>query len=336
MSGCVGNTDDPARLQGQAEAALARWADAVAAAGGPSPVIVVGERTGQAGDWEPAVGDNNKPALMAGLVEAGPDLPGGAQPDGVVTWPDGTTASVGVISARQAVAAIQAGSSGSCGECQPLRIMAARLIAGPIETSRGPATAPVWELTVQGTAVRITRDAIANAAIVVAPAWNAGEPSVGLAIDAASGTAGGRELTVSFTGAPLPGDRPCGEDYTARAVESDLAVVVIVTRHPHLTFGACTTEGAIRSATAELAAPLGERAVLDVVQGRPGAGRADAVMGGLAQRAGGRRTSGRAVGGHPRSRQQPFGDITRDQPPARTSGVHGRLSFARPSGAFGG
>ena len=64
---------------------------------------------------------------------------------------------------------------------------------------------------------------------------------------------------------------PCGEDYTAEAVESELAVVVIVTRHPHTPpFGeACSAVGARRTATATLAAPLHDRVVLDLQQGTP-------------------------------------------------------------------
>jgi hypothetical protein len=269
LAGCIGNADDAAKLKQQADAALARWADAVAAAGGQSPVVLVGERTGQVGDWELAVGDNNKPALMAGLVEADASLPAEAPPDGEVRWQDGTTASVPLISAQQAVAAIQTGTTGPCSECTSLKITASLLTTGPIETSRGPATAPVWEFTVQGTAVRVTRVAIANPITVVPPPWDPNNPPVGLAIDSASGTVGGRQLTVAFVGAPLPGDQACGEDYSAESVESDLAVVVIVTRHPHAAFGACSAVGAPRTATVELAAPLGGRAVLEVQQGLP-------------------------------------------------------------------
>jgi hypothetical protein len=270
MAGCVGNADDPVRLQRQANAALVRWADAVAAAGGPSSVVLVGESTGQVGDWEPAVGDNNKRALMAGLVQAPADLQAVAPPDGEVRWQDGTTASVPLIPAQRAVTAIQAADTGPCGDdCVPLRITAGRLSTGPIETSRGPATAPVWEFALEGTAVRVTRVAIADPITVVPPPWDPNVPPVGLAIESASGSIGGRELTVAFVGAPQPGDQPCGEDYTAEAVESDLAVVVIVTRHPHVTIGACTAVGAPRTATVQLAAPLGERAVLEVQQGLP-------------------------------------------------------------------
>lgn len=269
LAGCLGTGDDPAKLQQQARDALTRWADAVAAAGGPSPVVLVGELTGQVGDWEPAVGDNDKRALMAGLVEADASLPAATPPDGEVRWQDGSTASVALISAQQAVAAIKAGTSEPCGDCTPLRITDARLTTGRIETSRGSATAPVWDLTAEGTAVTVTRVAIADAIAIVLPPWNPNDPPVGLAIESASGSVGGRQLTVAFVGAPLPGDQPCGEDYTAEAVESDLAVVVIVTRHSHVTIGACTAVGAPRTATLELAAPLGERTVLEVQQGRP-------------------------------------------------------------------
>jgi hypothetical protein len=269
LTGCVGTGDEPAKLQEQARAALTRWAEAVDAAGGPSPVVLVGELTGQVGDWEPAIGDNNKIALMAGFVEADASLTAAAPPVGEVRWQDGTTRSVGVISAQQAVAAIKAGTSEPCGDCTPLRITGARLTTGPIETSRGSATAPVWDLTVEGTAVTLRRVAIADAITVVLPPWNPNDPPVGLAIDSASGTVGGRQLTVAFVGAPLPADQPCGEDYTAEAVESELAVVVIVTRHSNLTIGACTAVGAPRTATVELAAPLGDRTVLEAQQGQP-------------------------------------------------------------------
>jgi hypothetical protein len=50
LSGCEG-AQGP-RLHQQAQAALARWADAVAGAGGQQGVVLVGELTGQVGDWE--------------------------------------------------------------------------------------------------------------------------------------------------------------------------------------------------------------------------------------------------------------------------------------------
>ena len=258
---------DP-RLQQQANAALERWARAVAA-GVAQGVVTTGELTGQVGDWEERVGDNNKLALMAGLVEATVDLPTERPPDGQLRMPDGSTQTVRVLSAEAALADLTSEGDKNCPGCVPLRVSAARLTTGPVQTGRGAATGPIWEFTVEGTEVRITRVAIADPIVVQQPTWNPADPPVGIRIDSATGPVGGRQLTVTFTGAPDPGDRPCGADYSAQAVESASAVVVIVIEHPHAPGETCTMVGASRTTTVDLAAPLGERAVLDVVQGIP-------------------------------------------------------------------
>ena len=147
-----------------------------------------------------------------------------------------------------------------------LLVTDARLISGPIETSRGPATGPIWEFTVQGTAVKVTRVAIAHP-VVVAPDEVGSQLGAG---DRLGQRVGERNRTHRrIRRGARSGDKPCGEDYTAEAVESDLAVVVIVTRHPHVTVGACRAVGARRTATATLAAPLGDRVVLDLQQETP-------------------------------------------------------------------
>ena len=259
---------DPAGARQQAHAVLSRWADAVAAAGGHPAVTPVGELTGQVGDWEDAVGENNKPALLAGMVSSVVSVGDQRPPDGEVTWPEGTTTKVPLISAQEGVVGIGSTTAAPCHGCTDLSITDARLTTGPIQTTRGPATAPIWEYTLQGTAVKLTRVAIANA-VSVAP--TEADSALGLAIDAASGSVTGNELTVSFIGAPDHVDQPCGEDYTGEAVESDLAVTVIVTRHPHVgqVPVACPAVGFRRTATATLAAPLGDRAVLDFQTGTP-------------------------------------------------------------------
>jgi hypothetical protein len=268
VAGCAvapGGTD-PAAARQRAQAVLSAWEVAVAGAGQHAAVTPVGELTGQIGDWEEAVGDNNKRALMAGMVASDRPLSEEAPPDGEVTWLDGTTTKVALLAAQDAIVAIESTTAAPCSDCTMLLATAAELTSGPIQTSRGPATAPIWQFTVQGTDVKVTRVAIANP-VVVAPDEIGSQ--LGLAIDSASASVGGTELTVAFTGAPDPGDKPCGEDYSAEAVESDLAVVVIVTRHPHGTMGACSAVGARRTATAALAAPFGDRVVLDLQQGTP-------------------------------------------------------------------
>jgi hypothetical protein len=272
-SGCglLPSRDDSARLHQQAQAALTRWTDAVAAAGGQSAFIPVGELTAMVGDdWGPEVGDNDKRALMAGLFEAVVTLPTETPPDGDLHRQDGSIATVPLISAQKALSDLKADAAGSsCPECVPLQITGARLTTGPIDTSRGPAVAPIWEFTLQGTAVRVTRVAIADRVTVVPPPWDSSDPPAGISIESATGTVAGRQLTVAFTGAPDTGDKPCGADYTAEAVESPTAAVVIVTEHANGLPVACSAVGARRTAEAELSTPLAERAVLEVREGRP-------------------------------------------------------------------
>jgi len=262
----------PSRDDSEAQAALTRWADAVTAAGGQSAFVPVGELTGQVGDWEEAVGSNNKMTLMAGLVEAAASLPAETPPDGQLRWQDGTTKTVRLFSAQKTLSDLKADATGSpCPECVPLQITGARLTTGPIDTSRGPAVAPIWEFTLKGTAVRVTRVAIADRVAVVPPPWDPNNAPVGISIDSATGTVGGQHLTVGFTGAPGAGDQGCGADYTAEAVESPTAVVVIVTEHHHSSFfgESCTAVGAFRTAEVALSAPLSDRTVLEVREGRP-------------------------------------------------------------------
>ena len=125
----------------------------------------------------------------------------------------------------------------------------------------------------KGTAVRVTRVAADSTATihVTPPSWDPYNSPGGLAIESATTQLPGSRLTVAFTGSPGPASEVCGADYTAEAVESTNAVVIIVWTHLHRgpVGGGCTAIGARRTATVDLAAPLGDRAVLEVQQGMP-------------------------------------------------------------------
>ena len=253
----------------QAQEALTRWAAAVEVAGGDQGFVPVGELTGQVGDWEVEVGDNNKPALYAGLLvpiaKLSTETPAAAK----IRWDDGRTKTVRPMSAIAALEALKAAGDHSCSECAPLQVTGARLSTVTIQTSRGPATAPAWLFTLKGTKVVATRIAVAtaDAVVVTPPPWDSNNSPAGLHIDSATAAVDGRQLTVAFTGAPDVADKPCGADYSAEAVESDSAVVVIT--HPNGAAVACSAIGATRTATATLTRPLGERTVLEVTQGLP-------------------------------------------------------------------
>lgn len=269
LPGASGGGPEPVdRIHGQAREALARWAEATDKSGGAT-ISFVGDLTGQLGDWEPAAGDN-KAALMAGLLTAPTPLSDSRPSRGHVRWVDGDSVEVDILSAADALDdLVAAGAVNECADCRPMRVTDANLATGLVETSQGPAEAPLWVFTIEGTAVRVTRVAVDPSITVVPPPFNADNPPEGLSIDLAFGAPGSKKLTVSFIGAPKSAAEGCGADYTAEAVESDLAVVVIVNERRNPSFGACPAVGKTRTAVVTLAEPLGERAVLEVRQGLP-------------------------------------------------------------------
>lgn len=272
-SACTVSAQELERQRQQARDDLQRWADAVAAAGGDQGFVIVGDATSQIGAWEEEIGSNNKIALMAGKFVAAVALSDETPPPGDVHWQGGSSKSLPVISAAQALRDLQAAGVQDCPECDGLRVTAAKLTTAPIETSRGMATVPAWEFSLEGTTVHITRVAISSQAnvSVTPPVWDPNDPPVGLSIESASTRAGSRQLTVFFGGAPKPGGEPCGADYDAEAVESTTAVVVIIIEHRKVSpeVMICEAVGAGRTATVELGAPLGDRAVLEVMEGLP-------------------------------------------------------------------
>ncbi len=257
------------RIHRQAQEALARWADAVARSGGAS-ITFVGDMTSQVGTWENSVGDNNKEALLAGRVQAATPLPEDQPPRDEVRWLDGSKVAVSVLSAAAALEELAAaGDPAACSDCRPLRVTDAQLATTLAETSQGPANVPTWVFSIAGTSVTVTRVAVDESVTVVPPPWNADDPPVGVSIQGASGSADSRKLEVSFIGAEKAQDEPCGADYSTEAVESALAVVVIVTEHRNAAPAGCDAVGRTRTAEVTLKDPLGERAVLEIKQGLP-------------------------------------------------------------------
>ncbi|MEU5722702.1 hypothetical protein ABZ783_12865 [Micromonospora sp. NPDC047738] len=262
--------DDLDGLRQQARAALDRYDQAVRDTGDTARFVPVGELTRQLGDWELANGAY-KESLAAGRVEATAALPTAPTPTGNLVWADGTKQPLPLVAADETLAQLRQAGTGDCVDCAPIKVTGARLTTMAISTTRGSATVPAWEYTLDGTAVRLTRPAVAasSAVQVAPPPWDPDKPTGGLQIETATTATTSRELAVTFTGAPDPRTKPCGADYSAEAVESDQAVVVIVIEHRHASAESCGDVGARRSATVELARPLGERAVLEVQQGLP-------------------------------------------------------------------
>jgi hypothetical protein len=258
------------RLHQRARDALAHYDQAVQRAGGQATFVPVGDLTGQVGDWEAGTGDRNKPALMAGRLTAVVPLPALPTSTGEVRWDTGASDTVTLIDADRALAELVAAGTMNCPTCVRLQVTGARLTTARVQTTRGLATAPAWEYTLRGTAVRVTRVAVLRSSTVtVTPLpWDADSPGI-ISVGSATTSLRSRQLTVHFIGAPGPASQPCGSDYTAQAVESDNAVAVIVYERSHGGDEVCNDIGADRTATTDLAQPLDNRTVLEVQQGLP-------------------------------------------------------------------
>ncbi len=271
MIGQISSADIAGRRT-QAAAVLAQWTAALPPVGTSPAFVPVGELTSQVGDWELSTGDNNKVALMAGAIEAAVTLSAQTPPTAEVHWDDGTTRPVPTISADQALAAIQGGNgAATCPGCTSIQVIGAQFSTVRIATSHGRASAPAWEFALAGTAVRVTRIAVAPAGMTTVDPMSLASSGgwLGPSIQSATTKTAGLALTVTFVGAPDPGDKPCGADYSAEAAESSTAVAVFVIEHQSLTVGACSAVGALRTASVGLAAPLAGRVVLDVNQDIP-------------------------------------------------------------------
>jgi len=267
----AGQTVDPNLLDEQAEQALARWAEAVARHGDAPRFVPVDGGFGEVGDREPEIAANFKSAVQTGQLEAAPGvLPAGDPGTGEVRWDDGQAVTLPLMSAEAALQAMKDGNRGDCGGCTPLRVTGARLVTVTTRTDRGQATAPAWEYELAGTAARITLVAIApSAAITVTPLpWNPNDSPSRLPVESATVAADGWTVTAHFIG-DRDGTGPCTSEYTARAVESEHAAVIIVEEHPYPVTGTrpCILLGHPRTAVLTLAAPLAQRALLQVTDG---------------------------------------------------------------------
>jgi hypothetical protein len=258
--------DPAARVQLQAREALERWEAAVDASGGAS-ITFIGPLTSQLGAWR-AADSGRKEALASGLIESSVTL-SHVPAKGEVTWLDGDKVDVDLVSAAAALEAIVADGTGACAGCTPVVVTDAVLATDLAETQDGPAEVPHWVFSIEGSDVRVTRIAVDGSITLDPPPWNAGNPPVGRSIEGAVVGEDDSTLRVSFTGAAEPGDGPCGVDYTVEAMESELAVVIVILEDPAPAPASCPAFGVTRTATVTLAKDLGDRAVLEVRQGLP-------------------------------------------------------------------
>lgn len=198
-------------------------------------------------------------------------LPAAPRPTGPIRWDDGPAVTVPLVGALEALQQMAIEAADGCTGCKQVEVTGARPTRVEVETTRGRATAPAWEFTVKGTKETLTRVAVDPAAVltVVTPRWDPYNTPHGLAVEKATTTGGTRDASVSFTGSKGPATESCGTDYTAEAVESANAVVILLRERHHSRGDACTAVGYPRTASVTLTRPLGDRTVLEVTRGLP-------------------------------------------------------------------
>ncbi|WP_331767134.1 hypothetical protein [Embleya sp. NBC_00896] len=233
---------------------------------GPRSFVVTGGYRDQIGDWEPDKGVY-KAAFGSGCLDVPPGVVPTLPVDGEIRWPDGMVERRPLLTPaqtyeRRGIPADVHAACGRSGGTPMLTVAAVRPITLDVDTARGRATVPGWELSFADTAVR---------GVLVAVAFDSVPPyrsAVGPKPDLATVSADGRGLTLRFAGAPdTPG--PCGADYEVRATQRSgvVAVAVVGSRRPTptpATVDGCPAMAVTRTATLNLDEPLGDRPVIDV------------------------------------------------------------------------
>lgn len=225
--------------------------------------------------WAPDLAfdtDEQKVAWSAGKVSFAQGL---ALPDvgaSSMTLADGTKQPVDLIGPREALArALQADSGGDCAgvsaEKCSLTVTKVAATAVPVETTRGGMVVPAWALTVEGLSRVIPVVATAPGALA---RYEPPEPLAQLpGLGAGFNSADSLEAVSGSTITVLIGSGACDRDLRAHAVEFDDLVVVGGTHTAAPPGTMCTAQYLSTPAVLRLAAPLGDRVVIDVVTGSP-------------------------------------------------------------------
>ncbi|NJP31982.1 hypothetical protein [Micromonospora thermarum] len=244
------------------------------------PTVLVGK---------PGFSPDTETAFLAGWYREQIPLPTARPADGTVRFPDGTL-TVPLIGAAEAYRQLDQGdpppcvgrpkepgtpppatpggpddaaSSGPQTACIPLTVTAVELGTVPVRTSRGEAQVPAWLFTVDELTARVARLAVAPAAVGAVP-----EPTAPAA-PPPDGVVGAQDLR-AVDGATLTvrlGTGACDTGTTPLVLERD--DVVVVGGGVIRSTGVCTDQLVLEPVTVRLAAPLGERPVLDVLTGAP-------------------------------------------------------------------
>jgi hypothetical protein len=207
------------------------------------------------------------------LVFTGPP-PSGA-PAGVIIWADGSKTKVPVLSEAQVFSALKTNTErGRCPSCRttPLAVTGAQPTSMAIATNRGTASVPAWGFTISGANGPVFQAAIPPGSYVLEdsvrqPAENLGplgKAFVGTFVASLDGN-DGRTLEMELSGVP------CDPAATWGGLVAEVGDVVVVggwIHDPH-PGGTCPANLIGSQVTVRLAAPLGDRTILDAATDLP-------------------------------------------------------------------
>ncbi|GAA3740515.1 hypothetical protein [Micromonospora maritima] len=246
---------------------------------------------------DPGFTAETKLAFDSGWYRDQIPMPTAVPPDGTIRFPDGELR-VPLVSAADAYAQLDQGDPPPCDgrpreprlgqpgwpepggptvepgpddpvataaptPCVPLTVTAVRLGSAPVWTSRGAADVPAWLFTVEESAVPVARLAVAPRAVgtVGGGAADTGPLPAGLVAAQELRAVDGNRLDY------VVGVGACDGAPTPLVLEGPDAVVIggsVVA-----TTDVCTMQLVLKPVSVTLAAPLGDRAVLDVGTGAP-------------------------------------------------------------------
>jgi hypothetical protein len=258
----VGAFDALARQEASA------WAKSRLAAQWRSGLVVLSAGSLSSGPSGGFPSDEDKEAFINGDLVFTGALPT-ATPPGIVTWPDGTTMKVPVLNEGQAFRELT--SSRQCPDCvtTPLDVTAARPAALEVATSRGRASVPAWSFTLRGVSTPVIQAALPPGSYVTPDTYGTPAEKLG---PLGSGFVGAATATVSADGRTLtlglPGS-PCDTTWGGLVTETGGAIVVGGWMRNPDPGQACAAVLVLRSATVRLAAPVGDRVILDAAAGQP-------------------------------------------------------------------
>jgi len=209
------------------------------------------------------------------LVFTGPP-PSGA-PAAVITWTNGAPSmKVPTLTAAQTFIALKNNTTqGRCPGCKttPLTVTFAQPDTTLLPTSRGDAVVPAWAFTLPVLGGQVIQAALPPASYVTEnsvrmPTENLGPLGKGFvgAIEVTAVSADKRTLEMWLA------NNPCSPPATSGGLVAEVGDVVVVggwIHDPHPAAGGCVAGGRGQDVTVRLAAPLGDRVILDAATGTP-------------------------------------------------------------------